>query len=168
MDRDVRSETGSHQRVPVLFLLDILCYNYTGYFLHSAHYVLHSRTTHATYYMLRSAHNTLHAPHYTLHTTHSTLYTLRYTLHNTYHMTRTTWYTPQLHIGDIVYVCVEGAESAAGETGAAGGGHGQQRVRAAETLRGAHGAEAEEGLPEHQRPDGQRVMIIHYVPFTIH
>ena len=52
--------------------------------------------------------------YYTLHTESYMLHSAHYILHATHHS----------HTDDIVYACVEGAESAAGETGAAGDGDG--------------------------------------------
>ncbi len=51
----------------------------------------------------------------------------------------------------------DGVQAAAGDAGAAGGGGGELRVGAAETLRRVNGAEAEAGVPEHEGHDGQRV-----------
>lgn len=50
-----------------------------------------------------------------------------------------------------------GAQAAAGDAGEAGGGGSERRVGAAETLRGADGAEAEAGVPDYEGHDGQRV-----------
>lgn len=57
----------------------------------------------------------------------------------------------------LISVGSDGAKTAAGDAGEAGGGGGELRVGAAETLRGVHGAEAEAGVPEHAGHDGQRV-----------
>lgn len=51
----------------------------------------------------------------------------------------------------------DGAQTAAGDAGEAGGRGGELRVRAAETLWGVNGAQAEAGVPEHEGHDGQRV-----------
>lgn len=53
-----------------------------------------------------------------------------------------------------------GPQGAAGDAGEARSGRCERRVRAAETLWGAHGAEAEAGVPEYEGHDGKRVREI--------